>query len=206
MVVAYSQWLARDFGPQLPETARQFLEFIETGGSRMNSLLAALRDYMQVSDSGGEEVKRTDAEDSLSLALSNLQSAIDDSGATVTSDPLPNVLAAPVPLAQVFQNLIANAIRYAKPGEPPCIHVSAAPNGAECIFSVRDNGIGIAPEYHDRIFGLFKRLQGGGKGTGIGLAICKAAVERWGGRIWVESAPGAGATFRFSAAYPKEDR
>ena len=206
MVVAYSQWLARDFGPQLPETARQFLEFIETGGSRMNSLLAALRDYMQVSDSGGEEVKRTDAEDSLSLALSNLQSAIDDSGATVTSDPLPNVLAAPVPLAQVFQNLIANAIRYAKPGEPPCIHVSAAPNGAECIFSVRDNGIGIAPEYHDRIFGLFKRLQSGGKGTGIGLAICKAAVERWGGRIWVESAPGAGTTFRFSAAYPKEDR
>ncbi len=204
MVVAYSQWLARDFGEQLPETARQFLEFIETGGSRMNSLLAALRDYMQVSDSGGEEVTRTDAEDSLRLALSNLQTAIEDSGASVTSDPLPAVLAAPVPLAQVFQNLIANAIRYTKPGEPPCVHISAALSGAECVFSVRDTGIGIAPEYHDRIFGLFKRLQGGGKGTGIGLAICKAAVERWGGRIWVESALGAGATFRFSAACPKE--
>jgi PAS domain S-box-containing protein len=199
MVVAYSQWLARDHGHQLDENGRQFLDFIVTGGIRMNNLLAALRDYMQVSDSGGEELTRTDSEDALKLALSNLQSSIEESGARITSGSLPEVLSVPVLLVQVFQNLIANAIKYAKPDLPPRIHISAAPNGREYTFAVEDNGIGIAPEYHDRVFGVFRRLHSDAPGTGIGLAITKAAVERWGGRIWVESDLGKGATFKFTA-------
>jgi PAS domain S-box-containing protein len=199
MVVAYSQWLARDHGHQLDENGRLFLDYIVTGGTRMNNLLAALRDYMQVSDAGGEELTRTDSENSLKLALSNLQSSIEESDVRIASGPLPEVLSVPVLLVQVFQNLIANAIKYAKPDLPPRIHISAAPGGRECIFTVEDNGIGIAPEYHDRVFGVFRRLHSDGVGTGIGLAITKAAVERWGGRIWVESELGEGAKFKFTA-------
>jgi signal transduction histidine kinase/CheY-like chemotaxis protein len=206
MVVAYSQWLARDHGHQLDENGRQFLDFIVTGGSRMNNLLAGLRDYMQVSDSGGEELTRTDSENSLKLALSNLQSSIEKSGATITSGRLPEVLSVPVLLVQVFQNLVANAIKYAKPDLPPRIHISAILNGAESIFTVEDNGIGIAPEYHERVFGVFRRLHSDGAGTGIGLAITKAAVERWGGRIWVESELGEGAKFKFTAPALKGDQ
>jgi PAS domain S-box-containing protein len=206
MVVAYSQWLARDHGHQLDENGRQFLDFIVTGGSRMNNLLAGLRDYMQVSDSGGEELTRTDAENSLKLALSNLQSSIEESGARITSGALPEVLSVPVLLVQVFQNLIANAIKYAKPDLPPRIHLSAVPSGHECIFTVEDNGVGIAPEYHNRVFGVFRRLRSDTAGTGIGLAITKAAVERWGGRIWVESDLGEGAKFKFTAPALKGER
>jgi light-regulated signal transduction histidine kinase (bacteriophytochrome) len=206
MVVAYSQWLAKNHGHELQGEAKQFLDFIVTGGIRMNNLLAALREYMQVTDSGSEELTLARAADSLKLALSNLESAIQQSGAQVVSGPLPTVLAVPVLLVQVFQNLIANAIKYAKPGERPQIHISAAHNGPEWLFTVRDNGIGIAPEYHDRVFGVFKRLHADGAGTGIGLAIAKAAVERWGGRIWVESQPGEGAAFLFTVPYPKERR
>lgn len=203
MVVAYSQWLAKDHGENLEGSARQFLDFIVTGGTRMNSLLGALRDYMQVTESGGEESIVVDAEESLRLALSNLQSSIEESGAEISSDRLPPVLCVPVLLAQVFQNLIANAIKYSKRNETPRIHVSATANGQEWILAVRDNGIGIAPEYHERVFGVFKRLHTDAAGTGIGLAICKAAVQRWGGRIWVDSHLGAGATFRFTAPRPK---
>jgi PAS domain S-box-containing protein len=199
MVVAYSQWLARDHGHQLDQNGRQFLDFIVTGGSRMNNLLAGLRDYMQVSDSGGEELTRTDSEDALKLALSNLQSSIEESGASITSSPLPEVLSVPVLLEQVLQNLIANAVKYVKPDLTARIHISASRSGLEYTFTVEDNGIGIAPEYHDRVFGVFKRLHSNGAGTGIGLAITKAAVERWGGRIWVESELGEGARFKFTA-------
>jgi PAS domain S-box-containing protein len=206
MVVAYSQWLEKDHSHQLQGDGRQFLDFIVTGGTRMNNLLAALREYMQVTDSGGEELTEADAEVCLRQALSNLQSSIEGSGALITWDPLPAVLSVPVLLVQVFQNLMANAVKYAKPDTRPEIHVTAEPNGLEWVFVVRDSGIGIAPEYHERIFGVFKRLQADGAGTGIGLAITKAAVERWGGRIWVESELGAGATFRFTAPYFKGNR
>ena len=206
MVVAYSQWLARSHGRQLEGEGRQFLDFIVTGGTRMNNLLAALRDYMQVTDSGGEELTETDAEEALRLALSNLESSVEQSGASIASGPMPKVLAVPVLLVQVFQNLVANAIKYAKSGEAPRIEISAAPNRRECQFSVVDNGIGISPEYHERVFGVFKRLNSEGTGTGIGLAIAKAAVERWGGRIWVESQLGDGAAFCFTAPYPGENR
>ncbi|MBV9507102.1 MAG: response regulator [Acidobacteriia bacterium] len=204
MVVAYSQWLDKSYGQSLEGPARQFLEYIVTGAMRMNNLLAALRDYMQVTDAGNQELTLVDAGKCLDRALSNLQAAIDSSSATITAGLLPSVMSVPVLLVQVFQNLISNAIKYSGNGTPPRIHVSALCQGSECVLSVQDNGIGIAPEYHDRVFGVFKRLHSDGTGTGIGLAICKASVEHWGGRIWVESALGAGATFRFTAACAKE--
>jgi light-regulated signal transduction histidine kinase (bacteriophytochrome) len=161
---------------------------------------------MQVTEAGGEELTRTDSAESLQLAISNLQSSIEGSGAVITSDPLPVVLSVPVLLTQVFQNLIANAIKYAKETESPRIHASATLTGAECTFAVADNGIGIDAQYHELVFGVFKRLHADGTGTGIGLAICKAAVERWGGRIWVDSRLGEGATFRFTVPSRKGNR
>jgi len=197
-IVTYSQWLVRDCGNEVGPNGKQFLDFIITGGVRMDNLLAALREFMRVTDAGNEVLTVVDAGDSLRLAMSNLESAIKESGALVAAATLPKVMAVPVLLIQVFQNLIVNAIRYAKPGEQPRIQIFFDSTGSDYTFSLRDNGIGIDPMYHERVFGVFKRLQAGGNGTGIGLAICKAAVERWGGRIWVESTPGQGATFRFT--------
>jgi light-regulated signal transduction histidine kinase (bacteriophytochrome) len=125
--------------------------------------------------------------------------AIEENNARVTHDELPIVMADETQLVQVFQNLIGNAIKFHSE-EAPHIHVSAEKNKKEWIFSVRDNGKGIDPQYHDRIFVIFQRLQGKGEypGTGIGLAICKRIIERHGGRIWVESEPGKGSTFYFT--------
>jgi light-regulated signal transduction histidine kinase (bacteriophytochrome) len=135
----------------------------------------------------------------LQQALLNLETAIAASNATVTWGPLPSVTASEATLIQLFQNLLANAVKY-RSAEPPRIHVSAVKDGAEWVFSVRDNGIGIDPEYFRKIFGVFKRLHAPDKypGTGIGLAICQKIVERYGGRIWVESHPGQGSDFKFA--------
>jgi light-regulated signal transduction histidine kinase (bacteriophytochrome) len=132
----------------------------------------------------------------------NLRGAIGDSGAQVTHDPLPIVVADEVQLVQVFQNLVGNAIKYQGPGVPK-VHISAARSGGKkWVFSVQDNGLGIEPQYFDKIFGMFQRLHKRDEfsGTGIGLAICKKIVERHGGSIWVESQPGQGSTFRFALA------
>jgi light-regulated signal transduction histidine kinase (bacteriophytochrome) len=137
-------------------------------------------------------------------ALHNLRAAIEESGAVVTHDLLPAMTTDDAQLSQVFQNLIGNAIKY-RGTDIPRIHVSAAANGGkERIFSVRDNGMGIDPQYFDRIFVLFQRLHGREEfaGTGIGLAICKKILERLGGRIWVESQLDKGSTFHF--ALPEE--
>ena len=127
-------------------------------------------------------------------ALVNLRGAIEESGALVTHDPLPAVMADERQLIQLFQNLVGNAIKYQNPGVPK-VHISAAKNGGkQWIFSVQDNGLGIDPQYFERIFGMFQRLHKREEfaGTGIGLAICKKIVERHGGNISVESQPGAG--------------
>ncbi len=134
----------------------------------------------------------------LAKALLNLQVAIEQSGAIVTSDPLPTVVAEEILLMQLFQNLISNSIKY-RGEETPRIHVSAERDVEGWLFAVRDNGIGIDPEDAERVFGMFKRLHGSEiPGTGIGLALCKKVVERQGGRIWVESEAGQGATFKFT--------
>jgi light-regulated signal transduction histidine kinase (bacteriophytochrome) len=162
-------------------------------------LLTDLRGFIQASAPGHEVVEDADAGEALRRALETLTAAIESSAASVTHGPLPRVRMHAFQLEQLFQNLIANAIRY-RSGEPPRIQVTAERCGDQWKFSVRDNGIGIEPEYHEQIFGMFKRLQKrtDSPGTGMGLAICKRIVESAGGRIWVESRLGQGSTFSFT--------
>jgi light-regulated signal transduction histidine kinase (bacteriophytochrome) len=150
----------------------------------------------------GTDLLDISSEEALQRALINLRGSIEESGALVTHDPLPRVLADETQLVQLFQNLVGNAIKYRSPGVPR-VHITAARDGEErWSFAVADNGLGIDPQYFDRIFGMFQRLHKREEyaGTGIGLAICKKIVERHGGSISVESQPGQGSTFRFSLA------
>jgi len=148
---------------------------------------------------GSPSAPATDSSAVLVQVLADLKVAIEEAGATVTSTPLPLVMADSTQLGQLFQNLIGNALKF-RSAELPRIHLSANCNGKEWIFSVSDNGIGIEPHYVERIFVIFQRLHGKDEypGTGIGLAICKKIVERHGGRIWVESQPGRGSAFYFA--------
>ncbi len=148
----------------------------------------------------GRDLEEVSADAALLQALGNLGGSIDDSGAIVTHDPLPRVMADEMQLIQLLQNLVGNAIKYQAQGAPE-IHISAVENGeGRWLFSVKDNGLGINPEYFERIFGMFQRLHKRDEfaGTGIGLAISKKIVERHGGTISVDSAPGEGSTFRFT--------
>jgi hypothetical protein len=168
------------------------------GALRIEALLKALLSYWEVAEREPDSFAPADCGAVLSKVLFNLQAAIAESGAIVTSDPLPTVIAEEVMLIQLLQNLISNSIKY-RSEETPRIHVSAESGPEGWLFSVRDNGIGIDPQYADRVFGMFKRLHGAEiPGTGIGLAICKKVVERQGGRIWMESEAGRGATFKFT--------
>jgi len=167
----------------------------------MQRLIQDLLEYSRIGTKGSVLLD-TSSEEALQQALTNLQGAIEEGGALVTHDPLPPVLADGTQLTQLFQNLVGNAVKYQGPGVPR-VHISAARDGAKrWSFSVRDNGLGIEPQYFERIFGMFQRLHKRDQfgGTGIGLAICKKIVERHGGRISVESQPGKGSTFRFALA------
>jgi PAS domain S-box-containing protein len=204
MVASYTQLLARRYKGKLDADADEFIAFAVDGASRMQRLIQDLLAYSRVG-SKGMNLLDISSEDALQQALVNLRGAIEESGALVTHDPLPTVLADEMQLIQLFQNLVANAIKYQKPGIPQ-VHVSAARNiEKKWQFSVRDNGLGIDPQYFERIFGLFQRLHKREEfaGTGIGLAICKKIVERHGGRISVESQAGQGSTFRFTLAASK---
>lgn len=198
MVSSYVQLLARRYKGKLDADADDFIAYAVEGANRMQMLINDLLAYSRVS-TRGKPFEPTDCEAVLEQTLANLQVAIADSGAVVTHDTLPAVMADDLQLGQLFQNLIDNAIKF-RSEEPPRIHISAEQKGNECVFSVRDNGIGIAPEFFERIFIIFKRMHTRREypGTGIGLAICKRIVERHGGRIWVESQPGKGATFYFT--------
>jgi len=203
MVSSYTQLLMRRYGDKLDGDAREFTAFIVDGATRMKQLIEDLLAYSRVG-TRDKNFKPVDAGSSLGRALTNLRAAIQDSGATVTHDPLPTIPCDEVQVAQLFQNLIGNALKFRKPDAAPAVHVGAADQGAEWEFMVRDNGIGIEPQYFQRIFMVFQRLHDKGEypGTGIGLAIVKKVVERHGGRIWVQSQPGAGTTFHFTM--PKE--
>jgi len=198
MVASYTQLLARRYQGKLDKDADEFIEFAVDGAKRMQSLINDLLAYSRVGTKGGE-LRPTDAEAALSSALVNVRAAIEDSGAMIRHSPLPTVYADPVQLVQVFQNLLGNAIKF-RNNRPPEIDVACEETPADWSFSVRDNGIGIDPKYADRIFQVFQRLhtKKDYPGTGIGLAICKKIAERHGGRIWVESQPGQGATFHFT--------
>jgi two-component system CheB/CheR fusion protein len=198
MVVNFTELLGQEYSGKLGKEADQFIAYSMEGALRIEALLRALLAYWEVTEREPGSLVSIDCGAVLAKALLNLQAAIEQSGATVISDPLPTLVAEEVMLMQLFQNLISNSIKY-RGDQTPQIHVSAerAPEG--WLFSVRDNGVGIDPEDAGRVFGMFKRLHGIEiSGTGIGLALCKKLVERRGGRIWVESEAGQGATFRFT--------
>jgi PAS domain S-box-containing protein len=198
MVSSYTQLLARRYQGKLDADADEFIAYAVDGANRMQGLINDLLAYSRV----GTRTKGLEPADCtavLDQALANLKAAIEQSGAVVTHDPLPTVMADKLQLIQLFQNLIGNAIKFHVEA-PPRVHVSAENQGNEWVFSVRDNGIGIDPKYAERIFVIFQRLHTREEypGTGIGLAICKKIVDRRGGRIWVESQPGMGAAFYFT--------
>ena len=200
IVSSYAQLVAKRYPDALDEEGHEFLRHITEGVSRMRQLIQDLLAYSRASQGGGLQMEETDVEGVVAWALMNLQVSIQESGAHVTYEKLPTVYGDRAQLAQLFQNLIGNAIKY-RSSAPPRIHIQAESRKGEWMFSVQDNGIGIAPEYRERVFGIFKRLHGREyPGTGIGLAICKRIVERHGGRIWVESEDGAGSTFYFTIA------
>lgn len=200
MVASYVQLLARRYNGKLDEEANEFINFAVDGAKRMQGLINALLAYSRIGTKG-KPFEPTDCEEVLRTTLKNLQLAIEDSKAVVTHDPLPTVMADAAQVGQLFQNLIGNAIKF-RDSRSPEVHIWAQRIGAEWLFSFRDNGIGIDPQYKERIFVIFQRLYNKQEypGTGIGLALCKKIVERHGGRIWVESEPGNGSIFRFTIA------
>jgi len=197
-VAVYSEVIARRYEQILDSEGHQFLEFLREGGQRLATLVNDLLAYTRASMAELRE-ESVSASQALNNSLKALDSAIREANAMVSIGELPEVHMDGVHLQQVFQNLIGNAIKY-RADATPQIHISAQPADRAWCFSVRDNGIGIDPEYKEKIFGVFKRLSHDPKysGTGIGLAICQRVVERYGGRIWVESEPGKGSTFRFT--------
>jgi PAS domain S-box-containing protein len=199
MVASYTQLLAQRYKGQLDSDADEFIGYAVDGCDRMQRLIQDLLSYSRAGTNIGA-LREISGEKALEESLSNLQVTIKESGAVVTHDSLPAIMTDDAQLVLLFQNLIGNAIKY-HGTESPRVHVSATNNaGHEWIFSVRDNGLGIEPQYFKRIFILFQRLHGQKEfeGTGIGLAMCKKIVDRLGGRIWVESQPHLGSTFFFA--------
>jgi PAS domain S-box-containing protein len=196
-VSSYVSLLERRYGQSLDQDGRDFINFAREGAQRMNQLVIDLLEFSRIGhDKLPLEVVPLSEVTREAIAL--LRSTIADSGAVVrSSDDLPAILAVRAELVRLFQNLIGNAIKYRSPDRVPEVEISAHLAGSEWVIQVADNGIGIDPEFRDKIFGIFQRLHTRDKfeGTGIGLAICKKIVERMGGRIWVESRPGAGSIF-----------
>jgi PAS domain S-box-containing protein len=198
MISSYTQLLMRRYGDRFDKEAKEFMDFVVDGSARMKQLIEDILAYSRIGTRGRELVP-VESEAALKRALASLRGSIEASGATVTHDPMPAVHADAVQLAQLLQNLIGNALKF-KGADAPRVHVAVTQRPDWWQFAVRDNGIGIDPEFFGRIFMVFQRLHGKGEypGTGIGLAICKKVVDRHGGRIWVESRPGAGSTFFFT--------
>jgi PAS domain S-box-containing protein len=198
MVTSYLGLLQRRQQGKLDADAEQFIGFAVDGANRMRVLIEDLLAWSRVATRAHTKVP-TALEPVLAGVQRDLQLAIAESGAQITHDPLPELAVDPVQIAQLFQNLLANAMKF-RGSEPPRIHLSAERAERGWHFAVRDNGIGIDPKHFDRIFTIFQRLHTRDEypGTGIGLAVCKKIVERHGGTIWIESAPGAGAAFHFT--------
>jgi len=204
MVASFTQLLAKRYKGRLDAEADEFIAYAVDGSNRMQGLIQDLLAYSRAG-TNGKALHEVSSEKALNDALANLRATVQESGAVVSHDALPVITTDDTQLVLVFQNLVGNAIKY-RSTEVPRVHVSATKNGGkEWTFSVRDNGLGIDPQYFERIFVLFQRLHGREefKGTGIGLTICKKIVERLGGRIWVESQPQKGSTFFF--ALPERD-
>ena len=199
MVASYTQLLAQRYKGRLDSDADEFIAYAVDGSNRMQGLIQDLLAYSRAG-TNGKALHKISSENALQEALANLRATMEESSAVVTHDLLPAITMDETQLVQLFQNLVGNAIKY-RGAEAPHVHVSAAKNGgSEWIFCVRDNGMGIDPQYFERIFVIFQRLHGREefKGTGIGLAICKKIIERVGGRIWVESQLEKGSIFSFA--------
>jgi light-regulated signal transduction histidine kinase (bacteriophytochrome) len=197
-VASYAQLLVHRYIDKLDEDAKQMTASITAGVQRMQDLIRDLLEYSRAGEQSDANLQRVKAETAVQDALAGLAAAIQEAGAQVTLGTLPTVIGNPQLLAQLFQNLIGNAIKY-RSEQRPRIEITATPQNHEWVFAVRDNGIGFEPHYARQIFGVFKRLQNRSvSGTGIGLAICRRIVERHGGRIWAESEPGKGSSFYFT--------
>ena len=198
MITSYLQLLQRRHQGELDDKADKYIHYAVDGAFRMQNLINDLLEFSRVT-TRGREPEPTNCEFVLNQVSSNLEIYIKENKATVSHDPLPEVIADTTQLVQVFQNLIINGIKFHSE-EAPKIHISAEKKASEWVFSVQDNGIGIDPQYSGKIFEVFKRLHKKEEypGTGIGLAICKKIVERHGGHIWVESELGKGSTFYFT--------
>jgi PAS domain S-box-containing protein len=195
----YTELLVKRYRGRFEGDADLFIEHITTNARRMGLLIRDLLDFSRVDSRGSDHFTLTSCDAALDEALANLRIPIQESNAVISRDPLPAISGDPVQLIRVFQNLISNAIKY-RGRELPRIELRAEPRDHEWLFAVQDNGIGIEPDYTEKIFGIFKRLhaQGEHPGNGMGLAICRKIINRHGGRIWVESEPGRGSKFCFT--------
>jgi signal transduction histidine kinase len=206
MVGSYVQLLERRYKGRLDSEADEFIAYAVEGATRMKRLI---NDLLAISLVGGgdREMKNLDMEGILTLVLAKRQETIKESAAIITHDPLPAIIANHTEMVRLFEHLLDNALKFHGQA-PPCIHIKAEKTGNDCLFSVRDNGIGIEPAYFDKIFRLFQRLNSREEypGTGIGLAECKKIVERHGGKIWLESEPGKGTTFYFTLPVERRKR
>jgi len=205
MINIYTQLLIREFAGQ-SEKAQQYADFIEGGVKRMEKLLSDLLTYSRTIHSDTAKVGNTDLSKPLAQALATLKSRIEENGAEIESNELPTVAGEEAQLAQVFQNLLSNALKYRRVDRSPKIVISAERQGKEWVVSITDNGIGFDQQYARRIFGLFKRLHKDEyPGTGLGLAICHRIIERCGGRMWAEGRPGEGSTFYLAFPIPADE-
>ncbi|MBV9266547.1 MAG: PAS domain-containing protein [Acidobacteriaceae bacterium] len=200
----YIQLLERMHGKQLNEEAHSFLRFVENSLRNMTELIQSLLKYATATEPEPEGQGTVSLAKVLERALVDLQLLVAETGAQITTDRLPEITAYPVQITQVVENLLSNAIKYRKPDVPPRIHFGATERSDSWVISVRDNGIGIPPEFQGRIFTPLKRLHGAEiPGFGIGLATCRRVIEHHGGRIWLESEPDVGSTFYFSVRKPR---
>jgi light-regulated signal transduction histidine kinase (bacteriophytochrome) len=205
MVSSYMQLFEKRYRGVLDAQAEKYIDYAVDGAKRMQALIAGLLEYSRVGRQD-EPVAPVDAEAALEQALSNLRSTLDESRAVVTREPLPRVIGNAGQITRVLQNLVSNAVKFRRPEEPPRVHVAVKLRTGDALFTVSDNGIGIEPQYTDRVFVIFQRLNTRAEypGTGIGLSVCKKVIERHGGRIWFDSQPGAGTTFSFTLPLAQE--
>ena len=204
LIGSYVQLLSIRYKGKLDSDADEFIDYAVEGAKSLRDRINSLLEYSRVGTKG-KPLKPTDCEAVLEMALENLTILIEKSGAVVTHDPMPKVVADGAQIVSVFQNLIENAIMYCDENQP-LIHISARKKDDEWVFSVKDNGIGIEWDYRKYIFLIFRVLDKERSGTGTGLAVCKKIVERHGGRIWMESKPGSGSTFYFTIPVGGEKR
>jgi PAS domain S-box-containing protein len=198
-VSLYTQLLARRYEDVVDGDGRKFMGYITDNATRMEHLIHDLLEFSRVDADAANQFAATSCDAALDEALFNLQGRIEECSAKIERDPLPSVYGDRTQLSRLFLNLLINSIKYRHPDRPPRIRVSAEKHGSGWLISIEDNGIGIEPEYLEKVFGIFKRLHGrDNPGTGMGLAICRKIVTRHGGKIWVESKPGAGSTFFFT--------